>query len=163
MDKYLFLDIDGVLALGDTLEIEKQALLGMLLKSTNCKIVLSSSHRKHTLEDTKEYLTKFGFHYVDEVIGITIRAYHYLVREPKIHLSIPRGVEIKQWIDTHIHSDNGKNFKRKILGTDYNYCILDDDTDMLLEHQNNFVHCDSEVGLTIEDVFKAIKILNNSQ
>ena len=78
-------------------------------------------------------------------------------------MRIPRGVEIKQWIDTNIHSDNMKNWKRKKLGVDYNYVILDDDSDMLLEQKDNFVRTTSEIGLTDDDVKKAILILNNEK
>jgi hypothetical protein len=53
-----------------------------------------------------------GFLFYDKIIGVTIRAYQYLDKTKKIHLSIPRGVEIMQWLDTNVHSDNGINFKR---------------------------------------------------
>ena len=105
--------------------------------------------------NSKEFL------FSDKIIGITIRAYHYI--QKGIHLSIPRGVEIKQWIDTHIYSDNGKNWKRKRLGVDYNYVILDDDTDMLLEQKDHFIQCDGMIGLTNEQVDKAIEILSFKQ
>lgn len=77
-----------------------------------------------------------------------------------IHLSIPRGVEIKQWIDTHIHSENGKNWNYKEIGSDFNYVILDDDSDMLLEQAEHFVKTDTLLGLSEDDVERAIKILN---
>jgi hypothetical protein len=171
MIKLIFLDIDGVIATPDyvkeglwALNPEKQKLLGEILKATDAKIVLSSSWRKLTLEDTKEHMTEEGFEFVDNIIGVTIRAYHYIKKienEKGIHLSIPRGVEIKQWIDTNIHSENGKNYQHKKLGIDYTYVILDDDSDMLLEQKNNFINTHFEIGLTGIDVVKAIKILNN--
>ena len=77
-----------------------------------------------------------------------------------IRLSIPRGVEIKQWIDTHIHSDNGKDWDYKEIGVDFNYVILDDDSDMLLEQAEYFIKTDPYLGLSEEDVKQAIKILN---
>ena len=40
------------------------------------------------------------------------------------------------------------------------YIILDDDTDMLDEQANVFLHIDDMVGITHKDVEKAIKILN---
>ena len=40
--------------------------------------------------------------------------------------------------------------------------ILDDDSDMLLEHKDNFIRCDSMDGLTIEQANKAIEILSYS-
>lgn len=168
MQKFIFLDIDGVLATPKSLdesgcwkiEIDKQFLLKRIIVSTNAKIVLSSSWRTHDIESTKEYMTNEGFWFSDLIVGVTIRAYQYIDRSKKIHLSIPRGVEIQQWIDTNIHSDNGKNFQRKKLGEDYQYVIIDDDSDMLYVQRDNFVHTRSAEGLTTEDCDEAIKILN---
>lgn len=165
MKKIIFLDIDGVLATPEylkdgmwALNPKKQELLGKILEETSAEIVLSSSWRMNTLEETKEKMTEEGFLFVDKIIGVTIRAYHYV--EGGIHLSIPRGVEIHQWIDTNIHSDNGKNFSRKKLGVDYNFVILDDDSDMLLWQKDNFVKTNPIDGLSNNDAELAINILN---
>lgn len=169
MEKIIFLDIDGVLATPEylkngqwALNPEKQKLLGEILAQTDAKIVLSSSWRYATLEKTKEHMEAKGFLFNDKLIGVTIRAYQWLERGTGIHLSIPRGVEIKQWIDTHIHSDNGKNWERKILGKDFTYVILDDECDMLLEHKDNFIRTNSVIGLTNDDVRIAVEILNKT-
>lgn len=168
MEKIIFLDIDGVLAIPSCLKDgmwvlsdEKQKLLGKILDETNAKIVLSSSWRYATLEKTKEHMESEGFLFNDKLIGVTIRAYHYLEKGTRIHLSIPRGVEIKQWIDTHIHSDNGKNWERKKVGKDFTYVILDDDRDMLLEQKAHFLNTNSKIGLTDDIVERAVAILNN--
>jgi len=169
MIKIIFLDIDGVLATPDSLKdngdwglVDRcQTELGKILDATGAKIVLTSSWRLHTLDDTRAHMMREGFWFCDDIIGVTIRAYHYLDRLQKVHLSIPRGVEIKQWIDTHIHSDNGKNFSRKKLGVNYQYCIIDDESDMLLEHQHNFIQTNSESGLNWRDTIETIEILNH--
>ena len=165
--RIIFLDIDGVLATPEYVKDRlwainpfKQHLLKQIIDATDAKIVLSSSWRKHTVESTKEFMTENDFAFSDKIIGVTIRAYHYIDRSEKIHLSIPRGVEIKQWIDTNIHSNNGKDWKRKEYGKDYTFVILDDESDMLLEHSSNFVKCQSDTGLTPELVSQAIRILN---
>lgn len=169
MEKYIFLDIDGVLATPKSIEgmggewkieDEKQKLLKHIIYSTGANIVLSSSWRKWDLESTIEFMKQEGFWFYDLIVGVTIRAYQYIDRTKKIHLSIPRGVEIQQWIDTNIHSDNGKNFERKKLGVDYQYVILDDDSDMLYTQRNNFIHTNSNDGLTKNECMKAIEILN---
>jgi hypothetical protein len=168
MKKYLFLDIDGVLAVPDekvkewVLNKERQIILGKILTETGAEIVLSSSWRENTLEGTRKYMTSEGFLFSDLIVGITIRAYHYIDRSHKIHLSIPRGVEIQQWIDTNVHSDQGKNFDRKTVGVDYTYCILDDDRDMLLHQGKYFVNTDSTEGLTEENAQWCIDILNGN-
>lgn len=168
MRKILFLDIDGVLAVPSVLKYgmwglcdARQALLGKILDATGCEIVLSSSWRLHTLEDTREYMTKEGFLFSERITGVTIRAYHYLDRSQKIHLSIPRGVEIKQWLDTHVHSENGKNYAYTAIGTDFQFAILDDDSDMLLEHRRHFVKCRWNEGLTERKAERVIRILNS--
>ena len=168
MEKIIFLDIDGVLAIPSCLKDgmwalsdEKQKLLGKILEKTNAKIVLSSSWRYATIERTKEHLTKEGFLFNDKLIGVTIRAYQWLEKGTGIHLSIPRGVEIKQWLDTHIHSNNGKDWNRKEVGKDFTYVILDDDTDMLLEQKDHYLNTNSEIGLTDDVVSGAVAILNN--
>lgn len=166
--RIIFLDIDGVIATPESVEDDglwglvesKQTLLGKIIDATDAKIVLSSSWRKSSLTDTINYMNEKGFKFSDRIIGVTIRAYHYIERSEKIHLSIPRGVEIKQWIDTNIHSNNGKDWKRKEYGKDYSFVILDDDGDMLLEQSKNFVQCESEIGLTVDLAVKAITILD---
>lgn len=167
MRKIIFLDIDGVLATPEYvvrgmwgLNPSKQELLGKILQATDAEIVLSSSWRKNSLQETKEHMEKKGFLFVDKIVGVTIRAYQYLERGTGIHLSIPRGVEIKQWIDTNIHSQKGKNYKKKKIGKTWNYIILDDDVDMLLEQKSNFIQTHWKSGLSEQDVEKAISILN---
>lgn len=168
MRKIIFLDVDGVLATPECLDQgewclvpSKQLLLKEILDKTGADIVLSSSWRLHTVEETKEYMIQKGFLFSDKIVGVTIRAYQYIDRTHKIHLSIPRGVEIQQWIDTNIHSENGKNFKRKRLQRDYTYVILDDDTDMLYTQRKYFINTDSILGLSSQNVLDAIEILNN--
>ena len=181
--RFIFLDIDGVIATPKTVEHgmwaltpEKQDLLGMIIEKTGAKIVLSSSWRKHTIEDTIEHMREHGFRFCDEIIGVTIRAYQYL--QKGVHLSIPRGVEIKQWLDTHviypwyaypeqkerykILNEDGsfKMMRSNKLGIDFSYVILDSDSDMLLEHKDNFICCDSMEGLTLEQANKAIELLS---
>lgn len=172
MDKYLFLDFDGVITTEESLSClcpKKLALLGQIIDATDCKLVISSSWRRNTVEQTIKNLSDptrhfnggMKFPFCDRIVGVTIHAYNYL--QKGVHLGIPRGVEIKQWIDTHIHSDNGKNYERKELNEDFAYVILDDDCDMLLEQRDNFVQTDSHLGLSESDVQKAIEILNGTR
>lgn len=188
MEKYMFLDFDGVIATERAtdesgmwgLDSACQILLKLIIAKTKAKIVITSSWRKHTLEETINYLKEKGFMCCEDIVGITIRAYNYLGKE-KIHLSIPRGVEIKQWLDTHViypwyayperneefkvYNNDGsfKMMRSQKFTVDYNYLILDDDCDMLLEHKNNFIQTHSTNGISLEDAIKSIKILNNTK
>jgi hypothetical protein len=167
--KIIFLDMDGVLATPKSLDEsgfwgitkECQDNFGYLLARTDAEIVVSSSWRLHTVEDTKKDFTEKGFLFSDKIVGVTIRAYHYI--EKGFPMSIPRGVEIKQWIDQNIHRDNGTGaYNRKKIGEDFRYVILDDDSDMLLEQSKYFIRTNGETGFTHEDMQMASAILNGS-
>lgn len=170
MDKYIFLDFDGVITTRQSrydLDPEKCKLIQKIVDATGAKIIITSSWRKNTLEATIEMLKTVDGHripsvvsWINDVVGITIRAYQYLAKGTDIHLGIPRGVEIKQWIDTHVHSTNGKNFNYKEVGVDFQYVILDDDSDMLYEHRKHFIKTNTYKGLSLAQAKKAIKILN---
>jgi hypothetical protein len=49
--------------------------------------------------------------------------------------------------------------KSNILGKDYFYCILDDDSDMLLEQKNWFIQTDSYKGINDDEMIRAINML----
>lgn len=171
MDKYLFLDFDGVITTHRSkynLDQEKCELIQKIIDETNATIVITSSWRQHTLEATIKMLNTVDGHrvpfivsWITNIVGITIRSYQYLVQDPGVYFNIPRGVEIKQWIDTHVHSNNGKNFNHKEVGIDFQYVILDDDSDMLYEHRKHFIKTDTYKGLSFAQAKKAIKILNS--
>ena len=64
--------------------------------------------------------------------------------------SIRRGEEIQLWMDKESEKNEIESF----------VILDDDDSDMLPEQMNNFIHIDGHVGLTDKDVFTAIEILN---
>ena len=88
-----------------------------------------------TLTQLQDLITKSGFNPNIKVIGMTPILYQ------------ARGLEIQKWID-----DN--NFKNKFI-------IIDDDSDMchLLPV---LVRCDCQLGFTIYDYQKALKLLGIS-
>jgi hypothetical protein len=168
MQKYVFLDIHGVMSHcndgGGNPIIDQVSMshLSYVQRHTNCRFIITSSVRKDTVGKTKEYLTQCGFTLSKYICGVTIRAYKYINKKPKVHLPIPRGVEVKQWMDANIHSDNGKNFRKKVYGTDYTYAIIDNETGYLLEHRNNLIVTDAVACLTMQDAMDTIKILNQT-
>lgn len=172
MLKVIFLDIDGVLnsqlyyksdrfnkarqeaeaAQGnrfgweaedlDTLAIE---YLNELLTKSGSKVVISSVWRmSHTQEELQKLLNYRGF--TGELIGCT----------PRLGEECVRGNEIRQWIK--------KNEAR--LGCRYSdyssYIIFDDDSDMLLQQQPNFLLVDGYVGLTPNLCYKALHRLGGT-
>ena len=132
--KVLFLDVDGVLNThrGGYLSLNKKRikLLQMVVDKTDCKIVLSSTWRKSDYA-MRKLKRHLGYRKM-EIYSMTIV------------LNILRGYEIDEWLS--------KNRVEK-------YAIVDENDEMLKYQQPYFVLTNPNVGLTIHDVDKLIKIL----
>lgn len=192
MKKVLFLDIDGVLCIQENfchdLEDNESPFaercveqLHRIVEATYCDIVISSSWRKKgDVEHLRELFKRRGFKYPNRIIGRTVTGQQQVVKGA--HFMIPRGLEIKQWVDVHlaypwigqkekyakynisnekfvVHPDK-RNSKKEFI--DYTYCILDDDSDMLLWQKDNYVKTSLGFGLTQGLADKAIRILNQN-
>ena len=119
------------------------ANLNRIVEETGCKVVISSSWRSSIESEnifTQNLLKLKGFKY--EFYDVTPRLWFS-------DFSIRRGEEIKFWLDKESEKHEIESF-----------VILDDDSDMLPEQMNNFIHVDGQVGLTDRDVLTAIEILN---
>ncbi len=103
----IFLDIDGVIATPETVDASNfwtftphcvEQLRRILTAHPTAEVVISSSWRKATVDETKAHLLAEGLDaaIVDRITGITVRGYSYL--QKGVAMSIPRGVEIRQWI-----------------------------------------------------------------
>ena len=143
--KTLFLDIDGVLAGWnyfkrlrkehkeiDYIDEEKIKLINTL----DCQIVISSSWGEDGGR-TESRLKDKGL--TLPIIGYTEHFYNKW---------ICRGNEIAKWIEDNVKDTD-----------DFEYCIVDDDTDMLLSQKDNFVHINERYGITEKDINKIKKIL----
>ena len=155
--KVIFLDFDGVITTVAShwcLSLEKMQLVKQIVDSTDAKIVISSSWRKYTLEETIGSITATGRPFVkqvpflmpNDVVGVTARMYAFKHGHAESHFRVFRGVKIKQYLDEHPEIEN--------------YVILDDCSDMLLSQKDHFIKTDSEKGISKKDVEKAIKILS---
>ena len=71
-----------------------------------------------------------------------------MATKQRTHRSVPRGCEIAEYIETTYGYD-----------AEVKYVILDDDSDMLLHQQKNFIWIDGYAGLTEEHVAHIIKLL----
>lgn len=108
-----------------------------LIQDTDAKIVLSSSWRSFSLEKTIEDFTGTAFELlVKYMVGVTPYSFER-----------HRGKEIQHYLD---------NCTEQIES----YVIFDDDTDMLENQRDNFVHTDFFNGVTEKDYIKAKEILN---
>jgi hypothetical protein len=151
--KIIFLDIDGVLnnqimyenredVIGGKGKISKKCLeiLNGLIADTGAKIVISSAWRSD--DDIEDYL--YGIGLKGEIIGKTPRLGKYSLR----------GNEIYAWL-----MENDSLFGKPYHDF-HSFVILDDDSDMLLWHRENFFHTDSYSGLTPNIAYKAKRFLN---
>lgn len=166
IERVLFVDIDGVLVTDYSKENRHPEthehlfnpvsviLLNSIVQITNCHIVISSSWRKSNLNWIQNVFSDRGFKYPKRIVGETMRGYFFV--EKGAHLPIPRGVEIKSWLDLYVRKTIS-GFKND----NYQYAILDDDSDMLLEQKDNFVQTKSDIGLTMKETDKVIYIFNN--
>jgi hypothetical protein len=162
-DNIIFLDIDGVLnhqtayhnghckyvklMVGDvedsysTFCPTSKALLNKLIEETNAKVVISSSWRLSGEDFMQAVWKAEGMS--GEIIGIT--PYFNLEHRGKSVGSASRGEEIKWWLNNvQEYSDifwnadmqNGIMEKSGLR----NYIIIDDDSDMLYNQREHFVH-----------------------
>lgn len=157
MDKFIFLDIDGVLNTAnyqtwrqlwgkDISDLHGHLFapspvrnLRRLIKWTNAKIVLSSSWRMDGLETMRQMWNERNM--PGEIYNITpyVNAREYPIGT--------RGVEIRKWLEEY-------------GGESYKFVIIDDIEDFLDEQQTNVIMTNYRRGLTLLKTMKAIIILN---
>lgn len=156
--RMIFLDIDGVLnhsgyfktalAMQELDPIDPECIknLNAIVEQTGANIVISSSWRMMAdIETITNLLKDKGF--IGRVIGGTPDIY-------KTHsFNAPRGCEIKKWIDDNIDDKGLISYKK--------YIIIDDDSDMLLEQAEHFIHTTFDSGLTQSLAYRAtLKLLS---
>ncbi len=139
-------DKDHRLSMIDPAKIE---LLNSLIKDTGAKVVISSTWRKGTpLDELENLFEQRGFE--GEIIDVT--PYLRFTGLEDYSYSVPRGCEIKAWLETNKGILNAKISRVK-------YVIFDDDSDMLYWQRNNFIWVDPYCGLTPNLTYKARHIL----
>jgi hypothetical protein len=160
MKRYLFLDIDGVIAgdaewgimLGDhscPFNVPAiRALTHVFEEVPDLQLVISSTWRKgETVGSLQELFKQRHFIYYYRIIDKT--PVIELERQPDVpYMGCPRGIEIEAWLKGH--TDNIDQYK---------YVILDDDSDMMYWQRDNFVHIPYNRVFNTEDALKCIEIL----
>jgi hypothetical protein len=120
----------------------------------NVKIVLSTSWRnRHSIKDWQIQFdningwkwkiigkTILDGYFKDDTLLETLGGY---MKE----LDYCRGHQIKNWIEQSEYFGN------------CNYCIIDDNDDMLLEQKDNFVQINYETGFTENDIERVLEVL----
>jgi hypothetical protein len=173
--KLIFLDIDGVMnnelfyttkhqhirhkeakedAPEGSWDIDERCviLLNHIINKTKAKVVISSSWRSsYSIEEFQTIFEYLGFR--GEIISKTP---HLVFRSSvEYNYSVPRGCEIKAWLELNKNILGDKMSKTK-------YVILDDDSDMLYWQRNNYFLVDGYTGLTPNLAYRVIKYLNNT-
>lgn len=166
--RIVFVDFDGVLNselfyknnsikdITDNIDPFCVRQLNAILEKTGAKVVVSSSWAKlMDDEELNRILTKHGFE--GEIVGFVPSLSLVGETESSAQASVPRGLEIKNWIETNQDIIGEKCFN-------YNdYAILDDDSDMLLEQMDNFFQTDPYVGITPFIVDRVVTFLNGKK
>ena len=162
--KIIFLDIDGVMASAKYLQTGKGFIepakceLLNTLEDIGAEIVISSSWG---YDDGRTEQSLRGCGLTLPIVGYTDHYYEDW---------LCRGNEIEKWLRTNFggmctkygYDDDDIPYYRKHYDEndiDYEYVILDDDTDMLLGQKDNFIHIDVMKGITKKDIKKIRKIL----
>lgn len=143
--KVIFLDFDGVITtpLRWKMNAKNIRCVKKIVDNTGAKIVVSSSWRYKTLDETKKHILKWKrrcphnksvFWLVDNIYDQT-------------SFAGSRGDEIQSWLDNHEVED---------------YVIIDDEGTMLDSQLFHFVQiCNWEYGITDIEADVAIKLLNH--
>ena len=126
-----------------------QPIIKLFNQIPNLKIVLSTSWRNmHSIEEWNyqfSLIEGWDFEIID-------RTPSNVIKDELVEIiggyksSSCRGIEIQKWLDKN--SD--------IVDK---YCILDDEPDMLISQQNNFIQTDRYLGFTENDIERVIKCL----
>ena len=173
MEKYIFLDFDGVMTsgknydtlvsagkpvrdeYGDLFDPEAVSSLQMILKSSEASIVISSNWNVLGLGTMKEMWKKRGL--PGKIAGVAVEGglEDFDLTAMDIDANIDflmgqnlRGKAISGWL--------ARNAKSK----DCPYVILDDLDAFSKEQQSRFVKVNPMTGLTLENALRAIEILN---
>ena len=145
--KAIFLDFDGVITIPPKwyIKADKIKYIKRIVDETGAKIIVSSSWRIDTVEETRKNIVykekrcprnKMLYWLIDNIYDVT----------PWVGLGNGRGGEIQQWLNDHPEFDN--------------YVILDDDGDMWDSQMYHFVQTNYEDGITETEAIRAIKVLN---
>lgn len=156
-NKLIFLDFDGVITTYKSkwnIDNEKCEMIKYICDNTGAKIVISSSWRYTTLENTilKNHLEDWLLK--DYCIGVTKRCNMNYTEDCSTSWFIPRrGMEIDEFINRYIKENN--------ISEEIHYVIIDDDVfDLLYNQRKHIIKTHWKFGISKSNVKKAINILN---
>ena len=154
MEKYIFLDFDGVNnTQNDKFDKNAMANLRRLLEKTDAKVVISSTWRLQGMEYIQQLWQEYQL--PGEVIDLTpscnsTNFSNVDGQEEWQGLHGCKGLEIAEWLRLNAKEP-------------YHYVILDDEEDILFNQREHLVKVDGSKGLDKADVRAAIQILNTKE
>lgn len=145
--KAIFLDFDGVITIPPRwyIKADKLKWIKKIVDATEAKIIVSSSWRMCTIEETIEKVIRYPKRcphnrmlcwFLDNLYDVT----------PWVGLGNGRGGQIQKYLNEHPEIEN--------------YVIIDDDSDMWDSQLYHFIQTNFEDGITEAEVNRAIKVLN---
>lgn len=148
--KVIFLDFDGVITIPPEwhLDVNKIKYIKQIVDTTGAKIVVSSSWRMNSIEETIIDIYKNELPLNSKIFKWFLNNLYDVIPwvcDDKYN-GTGRGGEIQTWLDKHPEVDN--------------YVIIDDDGDMLDSQLFHFVQTNYEDGITELETNWCIKILN---
>ena len=154
MEKYIFLDFDGVINTPKG-KFDKNAVTNLrrLLERTDAKVVISSTWRLQGMEYIQQLWQEYQL--PGEVIDLTPSCYSTNFsnvdgQEEWQGLHGCKGLEIAEWLRLNAKEP-------------YQYIILDDEEDFLFSQREHLVKVEGSKGLDKADVRVAIQILNTKE
>lgn len=152
MEKYIFLDFDGVLNTPKG-KFDKKAIdcLRRLLERSDAKVIISSTWRLQGLEYIRQLWEEH--HLPGEVTDLTPSCNSITFScadgtEGWQSLHAAKGLEIAEWLRLNAKES-------------YHYVILDDEEEILFNQREHFVKVEGSKGLSEADVRESIKILES--
>lgn len=179
--KLIFLDIDGVMnhelwfkqrrenvkevldkadyevSMFDPRAIE---IFNHIIEKTQAKVVVSSSWRHgRSVEQLQTLFSRLGFkcEVIDKTPTLNFQPTSIKTVNGEIqeyNYSVPRGCEIKAWLEMNKDILGDKMSKVK-------YAIIDDDSDMLYWQREKYFRTDAYCGLTYNVAYRIINYLNS--
>ena len=154
MEKYIFLDFDGVINTPKG-KFDKNAVTNLrrLLERTDAKVVISSTWRLQGMEYIQQLWQEYQL--PGEVIDLTpscnsTNFSNVDGQEEWQGLHGCKGLEIAEWLRLNAKEP-------------YQYIILDDEEDFLFSQREHLVKVEGSKGLDKADVIVAIQILNTKE
>lgn len=118
-------------------------MLNDFCNELNIGVVISSTWRLgHTIEELQE---------IFKYCGAT-----FTIIDKTPYTGYERGTEISKWLKENCMKWFGVHYYDF-----YKYCIIDDDSDMLLNQQDHFFQTDNYCGLTPTIIYKAKRFLTH--